>query len=102
MKETVSIDEVIEYLNELAGLDREAIAKLIDSRVPCNNKIADHPTCQVQEEPDGIHVVTKVGILGVINGMFGVDKKGRGAIKADYFDVDGKFSSFIREKKNHA
>lgn len=67
-KELVSIDETIAYLNELLLLDKPATAALLANRVPCNQELADHPTVQVDAQHGGFHV----GLLGIINGLFGV------------------------------
>jgi hypothetical protein len=59
-------------------LDPEATDKLVKSRVPCNEALAEHPTIQC-----GIFDGTKqnrVGLLGVLNGLFGCDANGCGAI----------------------
>lgn len=69
MKEQITVDEVIAYLNELIEIDKPAMAALVANRVPCNRAMADHPTVQVAAQNDGFHV----GMLGIINGMFGVD-----------------------------
>ena len=68
VNETVTLDEVIEYLNSLVKADPLAMRALICNRVPCNRELAEHPTCQVGQWQEGFHV----GIVGVINGMFGV------------------------------
>ena len=86
---TVSPMDAIAYLNSLVDLDRGAISALIENRVPANDELADHPTCQVQMGPDG----PVVGLLGVINGLFGVDEHGYGAIAA-CFEEDGTFIKF--------
>ena len=67
IKWDISIEDVVSYLNELIQDDRPAMAALISNRVPCNELLADHPTCQVGKQHGGFHV----GMLGVINGMFG-------------------------------
>jgi hypothetical protein len=76
LKEQITIDEAIAYLNELIRLDKPAIAALIANRVPCNQELADHPTVQVVAQNEGFHV----GMLGIINGMFGADHEGWGPI----------------------
>lgn len=84
MRETVTINEVIEILNEAIKLDTPAIAALIANRVPCNEGLADHPSIQCGSQHGGYWV----GMLGVINGLFGVDEHGWGAI-ASVFEEDG-------------
>lgn len=60
-------DRVIDFLNELNRLDPEGMARLINARVQCNARLAEHPTVQVAgPEPYA------VGMLGVLNGLCGV------------------------------
>lgn len=90
-KTTITLDDAITYLNSLIEADQEAIQAIIDHRVPCNATLADHPTAQVLAEGSG-HVL---GALGVLNGLFGVDDVGWGALAACY-DDDEKLVSFQR------
>lgn len=82
--ETISIDDAITYLNELIALDKPAIAALIANRVPCNEALANHPTVQVSKQNDGYHV----GMLGILNGLFGVDDTEWGPIVFVFEDGD--------------
>jgi hypothetical protein len=85
-----SIDNVIDYLNEILATDRPAIAALMANRVPCNEQLAEHPTVQVQPQHGGYHV----GLLGIINGMFGVDDLSHGLITIVF--EDGNLLKFAR------
>lgn len=58
-------EEIVELLNELLETDRAAIAALTANRVPCNQKIADHPTVQVASQNDGY----TLGMIGLLNGI---------------------------------
>ena len=75
---------IIEYLNELLELDRPAVAAMIANRVPCNVALAGHPTCQVVRQQRGYNV----GLLGVLNGLCGVDERGWGPIAACFDEPD--------------
>ena len=66
--ESRSIDDAIAYLNELLALDPRGFERVISTRIPINAAIADHPTCQVHAPPGE---KPSVGILGVLNGLFG-------------------------------
>lgn len=77
MYESITVDQLIVFLNGLLNSDKPAIAALIANRVPCNQVLADHPSVQVMSQHGGYHV----GLLGIINGMFGVDEHGRGSIR---------------------
>ncbi len=92
------VDEVIAYLNELVSVDKEAMERLIETRVRCNDQMAEHPTVQVVKGGDGN---TMVGLLGILNGLVGTqsdesNKPGWGFIAASYDDADGKLVRFIR------
>lgn len=70
--------KIVDFLNELLEIDRPAIAALIANRVPCNQRMADHPTVQVGAQHGGFHV----GLLGILNGLCGIHENGMGAIAA--------------------
>jgi hypothetical protein len=78
------IDDTIKYLNEVLEADRAAISKLIETRAPLSS-VALYAHESVQCVPFG----TKgwaVGMLGVLNGLFGKDETGQGFICAYYGD----------------
>jgi len=68
----VTLDEVLAYLNRLANADPVAIAKLLETRVDCNDTLAADPDCQVvlSWTPER-RAFYKVGMLGVLSGIFG-------------------------------
>jgi len=74
----VTVDEAVSALNTMLEADPEAMTKLVHRRVPCNERLADHPTCQVGGGEDGPWVV---GLLGILNGIFGREN-GAGHIAA--------------------
>ena len=78
------IQQVINYLNDLLDHDEEAISMLVDTRIRCNESLADHPTCQVQASISNDKEILEVGLLGVLNGLFGVRPDGRCWIVARY------------------
>jgi hypothetical protein len=92
--EHVSVDDVIDYLNDLIQIDKPAVAALVANRVPCNEAMAQHPTVQVAAQNDGFHV----GLLGILNGMFGVDEAGWGPIMFVFEDGD---LSHVRRTPKH-
>lgn len=94
LKQSVTIEETISLLNEMLKTDYEATFSLINNRVPCNKRLADHPTIQCGYDENKQF---EVGLLGVINGLFGIDEKGFGAIGARY--RDGKLIEFYEFKK---
>lgn len=88
-------DLIIERLNEIAMHDKEAMAKLIEQRVPCNEQLVEHPTVIAFADMGP----PEVGMLGILNGIVGSipdgPKKGWGYIAA-VFDDDGHFLRFRR------
>ena len=88
----VTVDAAIAYLNELVKLDPKAMHALVETRHSCNQALADHPTAQVATSNGGL---ASVGLLGILNGLFGVDEDGWGPITAN-FDDQGILTSFTR------
>jgi len=82
LKDSVTIDDVVELLNDAFTKDPEAMNNLALSRVACNETLADHPTIQVGKFGEDY----KVGIIGILNGVFGMADDGYGAIAGD-FDI---------------
>lgn len=79
-----NVKDAIKFLNEILARDERAISELfLSKRVECNLLLADHPTVQVipLNMDYGLY---DVGILGILNGLFGVypdgPKKGWGPI----------------------
>lgn len=89
----VNPGQIIHNLNSMVEADSEAIRKLIEYRVPCNESLAIHPTCQVGPLP--ALPGDFVGMLGVINGMLGEVP----AI-ASMFDERGALIKFVRASDN--
>jgi hypothetical protein len=44
-------DDLIEFLNEALELDRVAVSALIETRIPCNQKVKDRPTSRQSGQP---------------------------------------------------
>ena len=78
----------VAFLNEALKLDPVAVQGLFEHRVPCNDALRDHPTIQVAAagaEPvpgEPARDQASVGILGLLNGLFGVDERSWGHIAA--------------------
>lgn len=73
---------ICDYLNDLAEHDRPAIAALIANRVPCNRKLAEHPTCECGKQHGGFNV----GWLGILNGLCRGEVPCYGPIEAVFGD----------------
>ena len=85
LKLNVGVLDVIDLLNEALKLDSKAISDLIAYHAPCNESLGNHPTIQVA--PEG------VGMLGILNGLFGVSDRGWGSI-AVVVEDDGTVVGF--------
>ena len=83
IEDSITLDEVIEFLNEFRLIDNKALCSLINNRVECNKDLADHETVQVAKKGDKYYV----GFLGILNGLFGVDDETQWGI----INVLGKF-----------
>lgn len=77
---TVTVEKAIEILNEALETDPLAIRALFDTQVLCSQELGRHPTIQVGFDGENCHVT----ILGIINGLFGIDKRKWGTIAAHY------------------
>ena len=88
IKQSITPQDVCDLLNELLRLDPKCILTLIAHREPCNDSISEHPTVQVQPDTSSDHT-SQVGILGIINGMFGVRDDGMGPICYETEDAAG-------------
>lgn len=85
IKEEITIDDAIELLNSAVEADDEAIRELcFDKRVNCNEELSTHPTIQAHcyDEDGNVLDNCSVGVLGIINGLFGIDENGWGVIGA--------------------
>jgi hypothetical protein len=85
LKESVTAKDVCKLMNELLAKDSDCVHRLVNTRIKCNDDIANHPTVQVQQYKRD--KFPKVGLLGIINGLFGIREDGMGAI---CIDVDDK------------
>lgn len=94
----VTVDQVVELLNGALLLDRTAITSLVQTRVACTKRLADHQTIQVGLAPgfdaDDKNLEYEVGVLGLLNGLFGIDERQWGAIAAE-MDKAGHVMQFV-------
>jgi len=87
IKTSITVQDACDVLNEALRLDPKAISNLVSCRVPCNSALAGHASIQVGSAED-INDDTEhvVGLLGVLNGLFGTfdedPKEGWGPITA--------------------
>jgi len=95
IKASITIEETINFLNQLVASDQNTLTRLIETRVPCSQALADHSTVQVQAYDNQPPVV---GFLGILNGLFGANEEDWGAITA-IFDDSNNLLLFERTKR---
>lgn len=98
----VTIDDAIELLNDALATDMAGMSALVNARVRCSADLASHPVIQVSQREGNVTkgeppIVYQVGLLGVINGLFGIDERGHGPIAA--ICEDGLVVSFQRRRE---
>lgn len=81
VREKITIQKTVDFLNEILKIDSVAITALFSSRIACNENLAKHETVQVGRLGKDY---CQVGMIGIFNGLFGIDEHGWGHISADY------------------
>jgi hypothetical protein len=90
LKQSITPSDVCDLLNEMLKLDYDCVHGLVSYRQQCNESVAAHPSIQVHQYKDD--KFPKVGIVGVLNGMFGIRDDRMGVI---CFEIDnGKILGF--------
>ena len=84
IKEKVSKQETVDFLNHILKIDPDAVNNLFSIRVGCNKVLARHPSVQVGKITDDYFIV---GMMGVLNGLFGSDEHGWGHIVIDCIET---------------
>ena len=98
MSLTITADQIIDYLNKLLEIDKDTVKKLIEHRVDCPKSFADHPTVQVLTIVNSDNTESyKLGVLGVINGLFDTNV---GYISAEISYIDDSNWSINKFLKN--
>ncbi len=86
------IQSAVELLNDALERDGDAVTQLINLRADCNERLASHPTIQVQKHGE----VHRIGVLGLINGALGGGPSGDIGAKGK---IDPKTGKFLRIKR---
>lgn len=81
IKKSITIQETVDFLNELLKIDSKAIESLFNIRIFCNNDMMEHPTVQVSKVNEELG---QLGIIGILNGLFKTDRYGWGHIAVSY------------------
>lgn len=91
--ETVAVKDVIAMLNEIQQLNPELMTDITMTRYPCNHAIRDHKTVQAHCFGDSSIEKPKVGLIGILNGLIGIDKNHFGPIAA-ILEENGTLNGF--------
>ena len=88
--------EVCAYLNELLEADQLTLHRLVETRFRCNSKLLEHPTAQV----DASNGTPMIGLLGIVNGLIGVDDNQWGYVSALY-GSNHELQKFVLSPRQH-
>ena len=69
IRNEITPSQVVEVLNRSLKADPEAIRKLFDTRISCNDELSKDPEIQVAIFKDGVQTIS---FLGLLNGFFGI------------------------------
>lgn len=89
---TRTVQQAVDLLNEALEIDREAIETLFSQRVAASKALGEHPTIQILTHPGGERTL---GVLGLLNGIFGVDAEQWGFIASCHDDETDRLIKFI-------
>ena len=92
VRDPLSLDEAISQLNSMLEMDRDAMTRLVEMRIPTRH-LLDHATVIVYK-PEG--QTPMVGLLGIINGLFGIREDGWGPICAVFGERGEGITEFKR------
>lgn len=73
IRETLTVDDVIDFLNDLIVRDYHAVRRMTGISIPCNRSLVSHPSLQVDLGEEG--VPASFSILGLINALYGPHNK---------------------------
>jgi len=62
------VDHIVGIINQAIDADHVAMKALFENRVPCNSRLAEHPTIQVLNDENVGHTI---GLLGILCGIAG-------------------------------
>jgi hypothetical protein len=98
------VQQAIKVLNEALAADPEALQRLFTVRALATTALTNHPTIQVIAEKAGdqpqVVPTCTIGVMGLINGLFGVGADGWGKITSTWDDT-GNLVKFSRTIHNH-
>ena|ERR1035437_6340051 len=88
----------LKALNSAYDDDPSALHALICNRVPCNEKLANHPTVQVSVNEATLTPTFTVSVLGLLNGIL---RPSIGRIISPMLDDSGRLLGFTEYKNSH-
>lgn len=92
-KTVITLEGMVEVLNEALALDHGAIHSLFCATVPVNEAIANHPTIEVGLIP-GSNAAFNLRLLGLLNGMVRRSNTSK-YIAREHDEETGKLLRFI-------
>ena len=80
--DNITPEKLVGFLNNLIELDSNFITSIFQIRIPCNKEMAEYKTVQVRYDDLGSSRLNhyRLGLLGLFNGMFGVNENEYGCI----------------------
>jgi len=93
-EEFVAVKDVIALLNEIHEADPSLMTDITLTRFPCTEAVRDHKTVQAHCYGDASLENPKVGFVGLLNGIFGIDRNHFGPIAANFEEEGGKLLGF--------
>jgi hypothetical protein len=98
----VNARHAVAVLNRALEADPDAINELFtaDRRPSCNEALANDPTIQVMKDPN--YTGWSIGVLGLLNGIFGIREDGNGYICAIYnveCPTHGELEEFLSKEE---
>lgn len=76
-RDEISAQYVVDFLNELVRLDKYALTDMMSERIVVNRELRNHPTIRTSWTgvllPQEDRLPPEVGLLAIINGMFGLE-----------------------------
>ena len=88
-KLNITSEQAVKILNEALEADSVAINQMFSHRVACSERLANHATIQVRDyQRDGDPSIPNIGVLGLINGIFGISLDGCGYIQTEIDEMN--------------
>lgn len=93
-EETVKVKNIVSFLNKVLELDRNFISEIFLTYFKCNRKIRDHKTIQVICYGKYSKKSPACRLIGLLNGIIGINKHNFGAISMNINLKTNKITNF--------